>query len=342
MTGRQRIMAALRREPVDRVPTFEWFIDEGVGEALTGSRCPLDIAERLDLDGVNVRADYARRSVGDGSFVDEWGATRADSGECIPMISESPVKDVTRHGDYRFPDPRAEGRFASLEEATTRFGEERAVIFNLRDGWSDMRDLLGYEDSLMSVLTEPEHFMALLERVVDHNLALAAEAVERFGTRVIATTDDVATATGLLFPAEVYVDILGPAFRRTIEGFKSLGCLTVKHCDGDARELMDFWIDSGIDCFDPVDPGAGLTMGEFKRAYGERICLKGNVDCTGALCSGTEDEVADEVRECILAGKLEGLILSSSNTIHRGVRPENYRAMLGALRRFGSRDGIAP
>ncbi|MHC4252884.1 MAG: uroporphyrinogen decarboxylase family protein, partial [Planctomycetota bacterium] len=212
----------------------------------------------------------------------------------------------------------------------------------LRDGWSDMRDLLGYEECLMSVLTEPEHFRALLERVVDHNLALAAAAVERYGIGVIATTDDVATATGLLFPAEVYVEILGPAFRRTIEGFKALSCLTVKHCDGDARELMDFWIDAGMDCFDPVDPGAGLTMEEFKRAYGERICLKGNVDCTGALCEGTEEEVADEVRRCILAGGPEGLILSSSNTIHRGVKPENYRAMLEALRRFGSRDGIAP
>ncbi|MGI6416313.1 MAG: hypothetical protein ACOX1P_11645 [Thermoguttaceae bacterium] len=30
-----------------------------------------------------------------------------------------------------------------------------------------------------------------------------------------------------------------------------------------------------------------------------------------------------------------GLIVSSSNTIHRGVKPENYRAMLRAIRRYG-------
>jgi uroporphyrinogen decarboxylase len=42
------------------------------------------------------------------------------------------------------------------------------------------------------------------------------------------------------------------------------------------------------------------------------------------------------VRQCILGGAPGGgFILSSSNTIHRGVRPENYRAMLEALRRFG-------
>jgi hypothetical protein len=30
------------------------------------------------------------------------------------------------------------------------------------------------------------------------------------------------------------------------------------------------------------------------------------------------------------------LIISSSNTIHRGVKPENFRAMLEAVRRYGT------
>jgi uroporphyrinogen decarboxylase len=55
------------------------------------------------------------------------------------------------------------------------------------------------------------------------------------------------------------------------------------------------------------------------------------------LCHGTAEEVAEEVRQCVLGGGPGGgLILSSSNTIHRGVKPENYRAMLHALRRYGS------
>jgi uroporphyrinogen decarboxylase len=42
------------------------------------------------------------------------------------------------------------------------------------------------------------------------------------------------------------------------------------------------------------------------------------------------------VRQCLReGGPGGGLILSSSNTIHRGVQAENYRAMLEALRRYG-------
>ena len=78
-------------------------------------------------------------------------------------------------------------------------------------------------------------------------------------------------------------------------------------------------------------------MEAMKARYGDKICLKGNVDCTGALCNGTRTEVEQEVKQCVMAGGAGGgLILSSSNTIHRGVRPENYRAMLDALRRYGT------
>ena len=92
---------------------------------------------------------------------------------------------------------------------------------------------------------------------------------------------------------------------------------------------------SGGDVIDP-DPGGGYTMAGMKARYGDKICLKGNVDCTGALCDGTTEEVDEEVRQCIADGGAGGgLILSSSNTIHRGVRPENYRAMLAALRKYG-------
>ena len=42
------------------------------------------------------------------------------------------------------------------------------------------------------------------------------------------------------------------------------------------------------------------------------------------------------MRQCIArAAAGGGLIVSSSNTIHRGVKPENYRAMLDAVREYG-------
>ena len=337
MNAKERLMAALNHLPLDRVPSFEWFIDSQVGEALTGSRDPLDIVQGLELDAINVRSDYTREQVEPDTYRDEWGIVRRETGDCIAAVMQSPLIDVNQHGDYRFPDPDASQRFKTLAQAQERLGGEHALVLNLRDGFSDMRDILGYENALMSCMADSERFGEFLDRAVDYNLALARRARQEFDIEIVATTDDVATAQGLLMGPQVYFDVIGPAFQRVIRGYKDLGLKVIKHCDGDCSALIDFWIDAGIDCLDPIDPEAGFDMAEFKAKYGHKICLKGNIDCKGALQYGTPEEVDAEVRTCIQKGASgSGLILSSSNTIHRGVRPENYRAMLTALRKHGS------
>lgn len=336
MHGKERILRALRREVPDAVPTFEWFIDAAVGRALVGSDDPLDIIERLDLDGVNIRADYRKEFLDDNTLVDEWQIRRQLTGDCLPALLDSPILDVTRHQRYQFPDPTAAHRFTTLEKALQRFGDRRSVVLNLRDGFSDMRDLLGYEESLMALLLEPQAFSELLDRVVQYNLELASAARQRYGIEVLATTDDVANATGLLMRPDTYFEMIAPHFRRVLQGYKELGYVCIKHCDGMIDAVVDFWIECGIDALDPIDPSAGYVLAEMKQKHGGRVCLKGNIDCTGALCSGTPEDVTEEVKTCLRGGGPGGgFILSSSNTIHRGVRPENYRAMLDALREFG-------
>jgi uroporphyrinogen decarboxylase len=340
VNGKERILAALWREVPDMVPIFEWFVDVTVGEALVGSGNAIDVVERLDLDAVNIRADYHSKHVDEKTLVDEWGMKRQLTGDVLPALIGSPIEDVTRHAGFEFPDPEAPHRFQTLEKAIDRFGDERAVVLNLRDGFSDMRDLLGYEGALMAMLLEPERFDELLERSVEYNLKLAAVAKERYGTQIIATTDDVANATGLLMRPDTYFERVGPGFKAAIGGYKEQGYLVIKHCDGNVDTVLDFWMDCGIDCLDPIDPAGGYTIGAMKERIGDRVCLKGNVDCTGALCSGTAEEVAEEVRQCIDQGADGGgLILSSSNTIHRGVKPENFRAMIEAAREYGKYPG---
>jgi hypothetical protein len=59
-----------------------------------------------------------------------------------------------------------------------------------------------------------------------------------------------------------------------------------------------------------------------------------------ATADGTPAEVEREVSQCIAkAATGGGFILSSSNTIHSGVRPENYFAMLSTLKERGGSPG---
>jgi len=337
MTPKECICAALRREVPDRIPTFEWFIDPTVSKTLCGSDDPIEVTERLDLDAVNIRADYAKEWINDCIYVDEWGSERMLTGEVLPVVIRHPITNLADHAGFTFPDPYAPQRFKSLEKALDKFGDRRAIVLNLRDGFSDMRDLLGYENSLTGMLLDKVNYTDLLKRVVDYNLELAERAVRCYGIGIVATTDDVATGRGPIIRPSVYTDLIAPRFKEVVRGYKSLGLIVIKHSDGDIRPLLDDWLDAGIDCLDPIDPGGGLDMAEMKAEYGDRLCLKGNIDCTGHLCDGSPEQVTEEVRICIEKGGPGGLIVSSSNTIHSGVQPENYRAMLNAVRKHGGR-----
>lgn len=335
MTPKECILTALRRGKPERIPTFEWFIDASVSLALCGSEDVVEVTRRLELDAANVRVDYSRQWKDADTFVDEWGMEKKLTGDVLPAAVGHPIPDLAEQASFVFPDIDAPHRFQTLQRAMEAFGDHRAVVLNLRDGFSDMRDLLGYENALMGMLIDPVNYGELLKRVVEYNLSLAELAVRRYGVQIVATTDDVCTAHGPIISPKVYANAIFPSFKEVMQGYASLGLLTIKHCDGNILPFLPMWLEAGIDCLDPIDPGGGLDMAEMKAKYGDRLCLKGNIDCTGNLCDGTPEQVAEEVRVCIEKGGPDGLIVSSSNTIHRGVKPENYRAMLDAVRKYG-------
>ncbi|MFQ5997313.1 MAG: uroporphyrinogen decarboxylase family protein, partial [Dehalococcoidales bacterium] len=110
----------------------------------------------------------------------------------------------------------------------------------------------------------------------------------------------------------------------------------IKHTDGNIWPIYDVILDTGIDGLHPIDPMAGMDIGEAKAKFGDKVCLCGNVSCAFSLVSGTVEEVRQETREVIRkAGKGGGLICMSSNSIHSGVKPENYVALVKAIREFG-------
>ena len=130
---------------------------------------------------------------------------------------------------------------------------------------------------------------------------------------------------------------LAPPLKKLVDYAHSQGIPCVKHTDGNIWPIYDIILDSGIDGLHPIDPMAGMDIGEAKEVFGNRVCLCGNVSCAFSLVSGTEEQVVEETKEVIReAGEGGGLICMSSNSVHSGVKPELYKTMLDAIREFGS------
>ena len=80
---------------------------------------------------------------------------------------------------------------------------------------------------------------------------------------------------------------------------------------------------------------AGMDLGEVRAKY-PNLCLMGNVNCGATLSWKSPNDVRQEVKECIhKAGTGSGYVCMSSNSIHSGVKPENYIAMVKAIKEYG-------
>jgi uroporphyrinogen decarboxylase len=144
-----------------------------------------------------------------------------------------------------------------------RLRGDKAVIIHLNDVFSLPRYLLGMENVLMSLATQPELIQALVNLSVDINLKIAKEVAAR-GVIIVYAGDDCAYTRGPLMSPKHSRGLSYPGLKLVTGGLKELSLMIIKHTNGNLWPILDMIIDSGIDCLDPIDPIAGMDVAEVK------------------------------------------------------------------------------
>lgn len=337
MTSQERVLAVIRREVPDRVPTFEWDIDPTVIDKMTGGGSYEDFIEQFDLDAVMCGPNYIKKPLDNGLLIDEWGVTRMKGHEAYPMAVDrfAPIKSWADLEKWEPPDPYAPHRFETMKRRVQRFKGKRAIFVQLRDVWSNPRDLLGYANLFILCKKQPDLVEALIEKCINQSIALLEIAAE-LGAEIVMSGDDIADNRRTMISPKMWETIFTPHFRRWVKAIHDCGLYYWKHTDGNIMEVLDGLVEAGIDGIDPIDPLAGMDLATVKQRWGDRVAIKGNVDCAYLLVDGPEEAVVESVKNCIrVAGPGGGYVCSSSNSIHSGVKPNLYIAMLNAIREYG-------
>jgi len=334
MNTDERIIGALKHEKTDRVPFVEWAIDKKVVEALMPGATADDLVYEMDLDAIpNVDLDFKKEMIGD-KIKDEWGMMKQYTAEDHAFPLGGPIKDRDDFKAYKPPNPRDGYHYETLEKKLKQHQGKKTVIVHLNDVYSIPSRLMQYEDFLCTMAIDPGLIRDMVDMNVDIQLELAEECVKR-GVKFVFTGDDVAYVNGPVMSPQMFEDIFLEPMKRVIGGFKDMGLYTLKHTDGDIMTLIDMILSTGIDCLDPIDPVAGMDLALIKEKYGKQVCIKGNVDCAQLLSFGTVEEVMEATKNCLRIGAPGGgYIISSSNSIHSSVRPENFKAMIDIIHKY--------
>ncbi|MFA4044716.1 MAG: hypothetical protein HZRFUVUK_001516 [Candidatus Fervidibacterota bacterium] len=353
MTGYERFMTALRREEPDRVPLWELVINEPTLTAF-GANSLEEFVEMEDLDGICIFEDMRLRPLeseeqeelvwrgrtihgGEGKLVvDEWGIIWGMSEFGIPYPVDGPIKSRDDLKRYEPPNPNDEHRLKSLREAVKRFKGKKAIVFLTHDGFEFPHYLRGGMENLLSdYIEDPYMAHSVAEIVIEYKVRLMQRAIDE-GADAVVSGDDYATRKGLIMSPKHFREFILPYLKRSIDAAHEKGAYFIKHTDGNIWAILDDLVEAGIDAIDPLEPIAGMDIGEVKAKYGDRIAVIGNVDCSYLLCYGTVDEVVEAVKETIAkASPGGGHILASSNSIHPAVKPELYKAMVETAKEYG-------
>ncbi len=331
-------MTALARKEPDRVPIVEWSISPKVYKPiLPQAQDQTDFEDLMEFDGVTTVFHFDKiQEFQDGSYVDEWGVTFKTSPEEVDHPVKGPIQSKDDLKKYTPPDPDAPHRLGKLPELVARFKGRRAIIFRHRAAFMWSVFLRGFENLLMDFLLDPGFAHELMDKVLAMSLRVARRAL-RAGADAIVIADDYAGNLGPLFSPAIAGEFVIPRLKQMVDMIHEEGGMAIKHSDGNLWPILDQMVHAGIDALNPIEPLANMDIVKVKQKYGRQLCLIGNIDCGHLLPHGTVEEVTTAVKECIAAvAPGGGFIISSSNAIHSSVNPANYRAMIEAVRKYGS------
>jgi uroporphyrinogen decarboxylase len=337
LSKKQRMLSALRREPVDRLPTQSNYTGKmgrllaehfGIPEA--------ELPERLENHLVRVDLDYQRPRNADGSIeLDWWGAgwdTRTEG----YWHAFSPLKDSLDLDRYAWPDPNAAAILESAERTIRQRGDDYFIAPNLgmclfERAWS----LRGFDDLLMDMLERTEWVEELLDRVTEIQLILARRFIAA-GVAGGYFGDDYGAQRAMLFSPRLWRRLIKPRLAKLFAAFVDAGLPVILHSDGDIRAILPDLIEIGLTTLNPVQPEV-LDHVWLHKEYGTKLSFYGGVSTQGVLPSGTAEEVRAATIACqrALAPEGTGLVIGASHRMQSDIPTRNAEAMLNAFDEVG-------
>ncbi|NUP99691.1 MAG: hypothetical protein HUU35_07545 [Armatimonadetes bacterium] len=349
MTSRERVLAAMARQPVDRLPQFESFWGEFV-TAWRAARQPepgVDITAYYGIDLAICAADetpfFTGQEVlerGDGETLrrDGWGRVLRERSsawfyEVVSNVAGSPEALLA----MPFDDPTDDARYDSyLRQVAAAEARGQAAFCKIGGPFLRTTFVRGEADYLMDIAGDPGYARELADRMADHLLAIGTESLRRGGLTGtgIWMYDDVAYNNGPFISLKSFEQIFLPGYERIVRGCKEAGArYFVFHSDGDIRPLLPYLAEIGVDAINPVEPRAGMNVVDLARQYRDRLVFIGGVDNAEILPHGTVAEVEAHVAPIARAAREEGGIILGTHSIGPDVPLENYEAYWETVRR---------
>lgn len=331
MTPRERVLAVLHHEQPDETPYQIGFTQDAHVSMVRHTGDPnFDRVLRNALLYLNTELPDGWKEIAPGIWQDEFGVQwNRTIDHDIGVVCNTCITPDNL-ASYRFPNPRAPARFAAYPDQLRRHPDLVSyanIGFSLFErAWT----LIGMENLLMAMVDQPDYVDALLDRIVEHNLALVDGACAH-PVDVIHFGDDWGQQNGLIMGPALWRRFIKPRFAAMCARVRQHGKYVSLHSCGCVQSVFPDLIECGLHVFNPFQPEV-MNPVEMKKKFGKHLTFYGGISTQKTLPYGTPEQTRQEVRRLIReVGKDGGYIAAPAHCIPGDAKPENILAMIDEL-----------
>jgi hypothetical protein len=369
LTSRQRILKAMRRQIPDHVPVIpdisnmvpcrllgKPFWDIYLHEDPPLDEAYLDAAKYFGMDGWYIYDNLTMREVSkwnerviesaeEEKKVERWIDTpfgRLEEVVCYPRQDppwhlSAMIKDIGRdfpklrwYMEQRPLDDPCKNRRKVGELGIYGLGFETFMGFWVwvRDGGS-MQVLRDFYEQPEMMRQVHEFYLGYVDKVVRRVLPERPDEIVIQGS---------SSSLSLSSP-KIYREFDLPIIQRISSLCKEAGVICHQHTCGRSRLIVEInYKETEVNVMEPLErpPGGDVDLAEVKRCFGDKFCLKGNVNTFETMLIGSVEDVIREAKACIDATAAGGgFILSTGDQCGRDTPDENIFTLIEVAKTYG-------
>ncbi len=334
MNSKERCLAALNGQPVDRTPVFPLLMflaadrakisyKEFASNGSAMAQAQLKMFDTFNIDAITACTDAFRVSADlspEKMVYPQDQPPHLDS----PIIKTAQDLDALSKPDVSNAKTRIFDRAKGVKEMVNAVGGKCLVL-----GWVDMPfaeacSVCGITEFMMMMYQEPELAHQVLEFLTDIVNDFALYQIE-MGAPMIGAGD---AAASLVSP-QMFREFALPYEKRVCQAIHKAGGLVKLHICGNTSALLEDMIESDADLFN-VD-----HLVAFDKAcdiYGKaNKCFKGNLDPVADLLQATPEQCRQKSIECISKAKNNRFMLSPGCEVPKDITDETFTAFCDSV-----------
>jgi uroporphyrinogen-III decarboxylase len=178
-------------------------------------------------------------------------------------------------------DPATPGRLPDdLDDVCAQLRDRDSPVgIQFNGPFWQLREWVGFEGLCRLMIDDPDFVQEMMRFWTEFVSQTMAPVLERVALDRVGISEDMAYKAHSMISPGMTREFLMPAYVRWVDEIKTSGCTIIDmDSDGYIAELIPIWIESGINCCDPVEVAAHNDIIEYRRTFGRRMAYTGGID----------------------------------------------------------------